>query len=208
MNSPITAPKRKIAPKYTIFAGVNGVGKTSLYSILQKSENFGERVNIDEMVAAHGDWRDKMLQLVEGRNALSKISNLINNGVTFHQETTIPGSTVIRLIKKAKAKGYNIQLYYVGVENLDTAIKRVRNRVEKGGHGVDEALIRQRFEKRSEALHQLIPLVDSAFFYDNTVKFIQIAHLKNNILVDYDYDLPVWFWEIVAENDLKGEITL
>ncbi|MDD6266073.1 MAG: zeta toxin family protein [Clostridia bacterium] len=205
MNQPVPQ-KKKVAPKYTIFAGVNGVGKTSLYSILCKSENFGERINIDEMVAMHGDWRDKMLQLTEGRNALKKISQLINYGVTFHEETTIPGATVLRLIKKAKAKGYKIQLYYVGVENLDTAIKRVRNRVEKGGHGVDEKLIKQRFEKKSEALHKLLPLVDSAFFYDNTVKFIQIAHLKNNILIDYDYDLPVWFWELVAENDLKTEM--
>lgn len=196
---------KKKAPKYTIFAGVNGAGKTSLYSILCKSENFGTRINIDEMVAEQGDWRDKMLQLIEGRKALAKISACISKGETFHQETTVPGATVIKLIKKAKAAGYKIQLYYVGLENLDTAVKRVRKRVEKGGHGVDEKLIRTRFNKIPEALHTLISLVDSAFFYDNTVKFVQVAHLQNSVLVDYDYDLPVWFWEIVAENDMKQE---
>lgn len=196
--------KRKRVPKYTIFAGVNGAGKTTLYSILHKSEDFGTRINSDEMVAQKGDWRNTVLQLIEGRKALAKISSCISKGETFHQETTVPGSTVIKLIKKAKAAGYTIQLYYVAVENLDTAIRRVRERVEKGGHGVEEGLIKARFEKIPESLHALIPLVDSAFFYDNTVKFIQVAHLKNNVLVDYDYDLPVWFWEIVAENDLNN----
>ena len=48
-----------------------------------------------------------------------------------------------------------------------------------------------------------MPLVDAAFFYDNTTKFKQIAFLRNNILMDYDEDLPVWFWELIAKNELK-----
>ena len=190
------------SPKYTIFAGVNGAGKTSLYSILMQSIDFGQRINIDEIVAREGSWRDSILQIMAGRKAMSMISDCLKRRATFHQETTLPQSTIIRQIKKARAAGYTIQLYYVGVENLQTAIKRVETRVQKGGHGVDEALIRQRFEKLPETLHNIMPMCDAAFFYDNTVKFRQVAYLKNNILVDYDFDLPVWFWEIIARNDV------
>lgn len=189
-------------PKYTIFAGVNGAGKTSLYSTLMQSIDFGERVNIDEIVAKQGSWKDSILQIMAGRKAMSMISDFLRRGATFHQETTLPGNTIIKQIKKARAAGYMIQMYYVGVENLQTAIRRVDSRVQKGGHGVEEALIRQRFEKLPEALHNVLPLCDVAFFYDNTVKFQQVAYLKNNILVDYDFDLPVWFWEIIARNDV------
>jgi len=41
------------APTYTIFAGVNGAGKTSLYRILNQYEDLGERVNIDEIVGGN-----------------------------------------------------------------------------------------------------------------------------------------------------------
>ena len=47
--------------KYTIFTGVNGAGKTSLFRILNKYEDFGARINIDEMVARKGSWRDAIL---------------------------------------------------------------------------------------------------------------------------------------------------
>ena len=184
--------------KYTIFTGVNGAGKTSLFRILNKYEDFGARINIDEMVARKGSWRDAILQLSEGRKALKLIDECIKKKIPFHQETTLPGSTIVKQIKKARAAGYQIQLYFVGIENFQTAIKRVHGRVEKGGHGVDDQLIRQRFEKLPDTLRAVLPLVDTAFFYDNTVKFIQVAHVRNNVIVDCENDLPVWFWELLS----------
>lgn len=190
-------------PKYTIFAGVNGAGKTSLSQILRKYEDLGERINVDEIVAGQGSWTDNLLQIKASRQAMAMMSDCLNKGITFHQETTLASSTILRQVKKAKDAGYLIQLYYVGVENLQTAVHRVHRRVEKGGHGVDEKLIQQRFEKLPETLRNIMPLADHAFFYDNTVKFKQIAYVRKNILVDYDFDLPVWFWEIIARNDVQ-----
>ncbi len=49
--------------RYTIFAGVNGAGKTSLYNVaFEHSEAIGLRVNLDEIVRGLGDWRDEKLQ--------------------------------------------------------------------------------------------------------------------------------------------------
>ena len=190
-------------PKYTIFAGVNGAGKTSLSQILRKYENLGERINVDEIVASEGSWQDSLLQLSATRRAMSMITDCLERKATFNQETTLASPTLLRQIKKAREAGYVIVLYYVGVENLQTAVRRVETRVSKGGHGIDPKLIEQRFEKLPETLHNVMPLVDAAFFYDNTTKFKQIAFLRNNILMDYDEDLPVWFWELIAKNELK-----
>ncbi|MBE6687295.1 MAG: ATPase [Ruminococcaceae bacterium] len=190
-------------PKYTLFAGVNGAGKSSLYYILSKSQNMGERINIDEIVASEGSWQDSLLQLSATRRAMSMITDCLERKATFNQETTLASPTLLRQIKKAREAGYVIVLYYVGVENLQTAVRRVETRVSKGGHGIDPKLIEQRFEKLPETLHNVMPLVDAAFFYDNTTKFKQIAFLRNNILMDYDEDLPVWFWELIAKNELK-----
>lgn len=190
-------------PKYTLFAGVNGAGKSSLYYILSKSQNMGERINIDEIVASEGDWQDSLLQLSATRRAMAMLTDCIDRKVTFNQETTLATPTILRQLQKARESGYVTVLYYVGVENLRTAITRVDSRVAKGGHGIDHKLIEKRFEKLPQTLHNVLPLVDAAFFYDNTTKFRQIAFLRNNILMDYDEDLPVWFWELIARNELK-----
>ncbi|KIL07571.1 hypothetical protein SR42_00545 [Clostridium botulinum] len=45
---------------YTIFAGVNGAGKTSIYKSIYYKQNIDEkRINTDEMVARIGSWKDK-----------------------------------------------------------------------------------------------------------------------------------------------------
>ncbi|UZP02629.1 hypothetical protein JW813_13020 [Clostridium botulinum] len=47
---------------YTIFAGVNGAGKTSIYKSIYYNKNKDEkRINTDEMVAKIGSWKDKKI---------------------------------------------------------------------------------------------------------------------------------------------------
>ena len=47
---------------YTIFAGVNGAGKTSIYKSTYYEMNKDEkRINTDEMVARIGSWKDSNL---------------------------------------------------------------------------------------------------------------------------------------------------
>ena len=188
---------------YTIIAGANGVGKTSLYQILESSDDLGERINIDEIVSAKGSWMDKLLQIKAGRTALSLLNKYIANDVTFHQETTLPGNVVLKQIKKAKAKGFQIRLYYVGVESVDVSLKRAEKRVTKGGHGIDEETIRKRFEAMPEQLRTILPLCDTASFYDNTVRFRRLALTKGDVIFDADMDLPAWFNELLDKGIVK-----
>lgn len=188
---------------YTIIAGANGVGKTSLYQILKSSDDLGERINIDEIVSAKGSWMDKLLQIKAGRTAMSLINQYISNEVTFHQETTLPGNVIIKQIKKAKSKGFQIRLYYVGVENVDVSLKRVEKRVTKGGHGIDEATIRRRFEAMPTQLKAILPMCDTASFYDNTVRFRRLALTKGDVIFDSDMDLPAWFNDLVDMGIIK-----
>ncbi|MBR5314137.1 MAG: zeta toxin family protein [Clostridia bacterium] len=188
---------------YTIIAGANGVGKTSLYQILKSSDDLGERINIDEIVSAKGSWMDKLLQIKATRTAMSMLNKYIANEITFHQETTLPGNVVLKQIKKAKEKGFQIRLYFVSVENVDVSLERVRKRVTKGGHGIDEGLIKKRFEAMPEQLRAILPLCDTASFYDNTVRFRRLALTKGDVIFDADMDLPVWFNTLISDGIIK-----
>jgi predicted ABC-type ATPase len=192
--------KKDDCPVYTIFAGVNGAGKTSLYSVLKNMTELGERVNIDEIAFKLGNWRDTLIQIKAGREAMNRINRYISLGVSFHQETTLPGPTVIRHIKKAKAVGFRVRLNYIGLDNIETAIGRVHRRIEKGGHGIDDSIIIRRFENLPRRLRVIMPLCDRVVFYDNTVRFRQIAIMQGSRLLDCDRDLPDWFGSLFGDD--------
>lgn len=184
---------------YNIIAGVNGAGKTSLYSIINNEYDLGERVNIDEIVKQHGDWQDTMLQIKAGRAAMDMINHYIEIGVTFHQETTLPGVTIIKQIKKAKERGYTIRLFFVGIDDVTIAIERVHKRIALGGHGIDDDIIEKRYKKLPENLKVLLPLCDIVILYDNTVRFRQVAFIRNTIIEDYDPMIPKWLKLIIDD---------
>ncbi len=188
---------------YTIIAGANGVGKTSLYTILKSSDDLGTRINVDEIVSHSGSWMNKLLQIKASRSALSLANKCISNGQTFHQETTLPGSVVQKQIKNAKAKGFTVRLYYIGVESVEVALERIAKRVKAGGHGIDENTVRKRFDSMPKSLGEILPLCDAASFYDNTLRFRRIALTKGNVVFDCDVDVPKWFVNLEKEGIVR-----
>ena len=83
-------------------------------------------------------------------------------GESIHQETTLAGNTKSfqNLIDRAHAQGYEVALLYVTLNSADTAVDRVAARVAKGGHGVDEADIRRRYDSSHANLQVLASSVD------------------------------------------------
>lgn len=80
---------------YTIFAGVNGAGKTSIYeSVYYNKNKYEKRINTDEMVARIGSWEDSNLQIKCAREAIKLIDNYIKNDISFNQETTLSGKSI------------------------------------------------------------------------------------------------------------------
>lgn len=70
------------------------------------------------MVARIGSWQDSNLQIKAGRETVKKIDYYIKNDVSFYQETTLSGKTIIKNINKAKEKRYVESLL-----NLNKVIK-------------------------------------------------------------------------------------
>lgn len=184
---------------YNIIAGINGAGKTSLYSVISKEYDLGQRVNIDELVKAQGDWTDTLLQIKSGRTAMRLINEYIEKGITFHQETTLPGVTITKFVRKAKQEGYKINLFFVGIDDVEIAINRVHKRIKSGGHGIDDRIILKRYQKLPVNLKLLLPLCDTVIIYDNTIRFRQVAMIIDNKLADYDKIMPEWLNDLLKE---------
>ena len=177
---------------YTIIGGVNGVGKSSLTGVLaSESNDLGVIIDTDKITASLGGDKIK-----GGKAAIERINNSLAKGINFTQETTLSGSRILKTIKRARELDYFIRLYYVGVNSADESMKRIRNRVEKGGHDIPEQDVKRRYNKRFEDLVNILPYCNEVKFYDNENGFVEKAEYKNGELITKSKSIPEWIKDL------------
>ena len=188
-------------PVFTVIAGINGAGKTSLYRVLRAERDLGMRINTDEIASSIGDPHDSVTQFKASKQAVMLMDRYISEKVSFHVETTFSGGATLRHLKIAKQNGFYSHLYFIGVDSVEIALERVHRRMANGGHGIADAYIISKYNAMNDKLHTLLPLFDEAHLYDNTDAFRQIAVLRDGKFVDCDSRLPFWFIQLGNFNE-------
>lgn len=177
---------------YTIIGGVNGVGKSSLSGVLSaENTDLGIIIDTDKLTAGLGGDRIK-----GGKLAIDRIEDCLRKGVNFTQETTLSGVRTLKTIRKARELDYFIRLYYVGVSSSGESIRRIKNRVEKGGHDIPSADVERRYSKRFEDLAKILPYCNEVCFFDNENGFSEKAEYKNGSLTIKGSKTPEWIKEL------------
>ena len=182
--------------KYILIAGVNGAGKSTLYQTLDSLKDM-PRVNTDEIVKGFGDWKNPVDIMKAGKIAVENIKKYFEEGITFNQETTLCGNSIIRNIEKAKILGYKIEIHYVGVDSVQIAKERIAYRVAHGGHGIPDEDVERRYEESLKHLSQITGLCDLIVMYDNTDSFRRFAVYENGELHKLMDELPEWYKRIL-----------
>ncbi len=95
---------------------------------------------------------------------------------------------------EAKQKGWLVFLIYVGVDNVQTSIERVAQRVASGGHNVPEADIRRRFTRSLANLPRVLQQTDYASIFDNSTRvgYRKIITIENGNVTEQASELPEW----------------
>ena len=123
--------------KYVLIAGVNGAGKSTLFQILPSLQGM-QRINTDEILKEFGDWRNTNDMMTAGKIAVKKIQECFVKGISFNQETTLCGKSVLRNIIKAKEKHCSLITLEVNERN-STAIHLYKK------HGFETVGIRKKY---------------------------------------------------------------
>ena len=194
---------------FYLFAGVNGAGKSTLYS----SENLNNdiknsiRINTDEIVKKIGDWKNNSDQIKAAKIAINLRNECFQYGKSFNEETTLTGKTILKTIDRAKELGYELQLFYVGVNSPEIAKERIKNRVEKGGHDIKNDIVEKRYYESLKNLEEVILKFDKISLYDNSKKYKNIFSFSNNKILFKDNKSISWAKEAIEiiENNIKNK---
>jgi predicted ABC-type ATPase len=129
-------------------AGPNGAGKTTLVRTLrQTGVEFGEYINPDDIareLPGSYDDRVRQAQVIADRRREA----CIEAKRSFSFETVMSHPSKIDILARAKAAGFYVQLFFVGIDDPQTNIERVQLRVTQGGHDVPIDKIVPRLEAR------------------------------------------------------------
>lgn len=188
-------------PVFHLLTGPNGAGKSSLYRALVAENLIDatlEFVNADIYERDHLKRTKSPLKRTEAARkwAEDRRSALLQSKASFVSETVFSHESKIELIERAKQAGYQIVLYVVAVDNTETLVERVSNRVREGGHDVPTEKILSRYPRTLANLTKALPMADVAFLYDS--QDIQdgglqhVATCRKGVLIEGVEGFPVW----------------
>ncbi|WP_233129780.1 zeta toxin family protein [Salimicrobium humidisoli] len=176
-----------------IFAGNNGSGKSTIRNLI--IDKIGIETNIDpDGIARHLDsFNPESKRAEAGRSAIKLARDCIKNQRSFSVETTLAGKTFLKRIKKARENGFEITMFYLGLEDVQQNIERVALRVRNGGHHIPKEDILKRHVKSKENLLQNLSLIDNLIVMDNSHYNGEVVLEAYNNSISYESnELPKW----------------
>ncbi len=181
-------------PNLYIIAGCNGAGKTTAsFSIFPEMLQCREFVNADEIARGISPFQPEAVAIAAGRIMLSRIDELIDQEVDFAIETTLTTKSYMKMILKAKERGYYVSLIFLWLNDVRLALARVRTRVREGGHSIPEDVIKRRYKKGIRNLvHLFMEAVDLWAIFDNSMNPYQViakGYANENAIV---FDKANW----------------
>lgn len=130
-----------------IIAGCNGAGKTTAaFAMLPGLLDCHEFVNADEIARGLSPFQPEAVSVQAGRLMLTRLQELVAAGESFALETTLATRIYLPFIKTAQEQEYHVSLFFFWLDSPDSAVQRVRVRVQEGGHNILEPVIRRRYE--------------------------------------------------------------
>ncbi len=98
------------------------------------------------------------------------------------------------MMVEAKARGWQVNLIYVGMDDVQTCIERVAQRVVTGGHNVPQEDIRRRYTRSLANLLVALQQADSTSIFDNStlVGYQKLLTIENGEVIERASELPEW----------------
>lgn len=180
-NESMSKNKNRL-PEVIVFAGPNGSGKST---ITRMANTIGIYINADDIKKSNSC---SDLEAAVKAEELREL--MVENGDDFTFETVLSTDRNLKLLQKAKEKGYFLRCIYVLTSNPEINKIRVDIRESMGGHTVPEEKIKSRYFKALNLIPQLVELCDIVHIYDNTNVPFRIFKKRKDVY--YHWENKYW----------------
>ena len=158
-------------PVFLLIAGPNGASKSTFTEKWLKPLGFPA---VDPDAVGRQLFGGNAASPAQALEASKEAANRVR--LCFLERTSVALETVfsdtkgykLSLITQARAAGFRTILIFIGVDSAEICIARVMDRVDHGGHDVEDDVIRARFPRCFENLKKALRLVDLTILIDNS----------------------------------------
>lgn len=154
-----------------LVAGPQGSGKSTFFPVAERG--FGDHYNIDDERRRlnRGVSRDipGSVRVQARARYAAFIDEHIRARRSFSIEVTLAREVTFQQASRARASGFLVQLTYVGAP-VDECVRRVRARVQAGGHGLPEPAHRQTYADSVANLRRALEIFDVVEVYDASIR--------------------------------------
>ncbi|MGN1402702.1 MAG: zeta toxin family protein [Ruminococcus sp.] len=165
-------------PEIIVFAGPNGSGKSTITKLANIIEPY---INADDIKKVnHCSDLDAAVMADTIRN------QLIDDGQSFSFETVLSTDRNLKLLLRAKEKGYFIRCIYVLTKDPEINIARIQTRKANGGHDVPNEKVIVRYDRALKLIPDLLEVCDICHIYDNSDQPFRIFKKRK---------MEYFFWE-------------
>ena len=193
-------------PVLIVIAGPNGSGKTSVTTKILHHEWMEDAVYINPDIVAQvrfGDWnspyaiRKAVVYCEEWRErCLAERKSLIF-------ETVLSAGDKVDYIRRAKAAGFFVRIFFVCTNSPIINASRIAKRVLEGGHDVPIPKIISRYQKSVLNCRYIATKVDRTYLYDNSIENAEaqiLLRFSDGVIVKrYVNELPEWAKQIAEQ---------
>lgn len=168
--------KENTIKRFYILAGANGSGKSTIARVLLPAEGI-VYVNPDDIARDLNPGNPVAARIEAGREALRRIDALIGKGESFAIESTLSGSTYVKVIEWARSLAYTVVIAYIFVDSPEVCIARIAARVRNGGHYIPDDDVRRRYVRsKGNFVKRYAPVADSwSLFYNGESQIVYVA---------------------------------
>lgn len=139
--------------------------------------------------------KDRVAQLI----AQFLYDELLKAKKKFSFETVFSHPNKLELMRRAKAAGYKVYLYFVSTEDPAINVQRVKEiRVKQGGHDVPKDKIISRWSRTMMNLPEALSIAYHAYLWDNSKHgsaqlFCELKRADAGSAWRIDPPVPIWF---------------
>ncbi len=158
-------------PFIYVLAGVNGAGKSSIggHLLTEQGLNWYNPDSFARLLVMQMRLSPAEANAAAWQAGRKRLEAAIERGENFALETTLGAHTIPQLLIAA-SRTHDVQMWYCGLASVELHLQRIAARVASGGHDIDEAKVRERWNGSRQNLIRLLPHLTHLQVFDNSTQ--------------------------------------